>query len=253
MTSTYLFTTFQLGSTFLVTMIILISFYYYFKTKVFKLAPVIAQKTNLIQHYPFSQVVGSIELTIVAVCHVAFCMLLLHFLKINIRAIFLDVTLADCFYGALIGIGSVGMSVLFCSAAMKVVETVAKDKAPSTLAGWLSVSNAGWIRHHKHTIKIFPIFLAVFIITLQIGSEETIFRSVLFQVFSPFGIKTAFCISTLLFIYMQTLHMPSMISAMFPVIGATIMGITHGLLYIYHPSLTPLIISHLTFFMFTVI
>ncbi len=60
-------------------------------------------------------------------------------------------------------------------------------------------------------------------------------------------------VSIFLFIYMQTLHMPSKTSAMFPVIGATVMGITHGLIYLESPSIVPLILSHLTFFIFTIL
>lgn len=241
------------GLNLVLTCLILIGFYNYFKGFVFKLAPTIAQKSSLIQHYPFTQVVGTIELSIVAVCHVIFCVSLLYFFKVDIKAAFLDVTIVDCFYGVLIGIGIVGISILGCTLAIKIVETLAKDKAPNSLDGWFAISHAGWVRHHKHTIKILPTFFSILIITLQIGSEETIFRSVLLHELSPFGMQTAFLIATLLFVYMQTFHMPSLLSAMFPIIGATIMGIIHGLLYIYHPSIVPLIISHLTFFLFTVI
>ena len=253
MPRTNFITALHFGKTFFTALALLISFYYYFKSAAFKLAPSIAQKIKLIEKYPFSQVVGVVELTLVAFSHVVFCFILLYFFKINIQSIFLKTNLSDCFYGALIGIGSVGISVLFCTFAIKAVETFGKQNSPRTLNEWSAISNAGWIRHHKHTIKIIPIFLALFIILLQIGSEETIFRSVLFKVFSPFGIKTVFCVSTFLFIFMQTFFMPSKLSAMFPVIGASTMGIVHGLLYIYHPTVTPLIVSHLTFFIFTVI
>jgi len=236
-----------------ITCLILVGFYNYFKGFIFKLAPTLAQKSSLIQHHPFTQVVGTIELAIVAVCHVIFCVSLLFIFKVDIRAVFLDVTVSDCFYGVLIGIGIVGVSILCCTLAIKIIETVAKDKAPNTLDGWFAISHAGWVRHHKHTIKILPVFFSLLIITLQIGSEETIFRCVLLHQFSPLGMQKAFFIATLLFVYMQTFHMPSLLSAMFPIIGATIMGIVHGLLYIDHPSMVPLILSHLTFFLFTVI
>lgn len=233
--------------------ILLIAFYYYFKGQIFKLAPAIAIKTKLINHYPLSQVVGAVELLSVAVLHVIFCFSFALLFHVNIANVFLNTTIIDCIYGALIGIGCVGTSILFCTIAMILIEHYAKDNAPKSLQEWLAISGAGWIRHHKHTLKIFPFAIAILIFTLQIGSEETIFRSILIQLFEPYGTQTAFIISTLLFIFMQTFHMPNMMSAMFPIIGATIMGITHGLLYLYHPSITPLIISHLTFFVFTII
>lgn len=234
-------------------LLILMSFYYYGKAYIFHVSPGIASRTHLIDKFPLNQVVGVVELTIVSICHAIFCIGLLCMFHISIGSIFKNTSFLDCMYGVLIGIGSIGLSILLCSVGMKVMEKFAKNKSPHTLKGWMTVANAGWIRHHKHTIQILPIYLALAIITIQIGSEEIIFRPVLFHALMPYGLKTAFFASTILFIFMQTLHMPSIASAMFPVIGATVMGITHGLLYLYKPSVAPLIISHLTFFIFTVL
>lgn len=238
---------------FICTLGMLITFYYYAKGLIFRFSPTIALKTTSIESYPFSQIVGVVELSVVAICHVCFCISLLTFFKIDILSIIQNTSIISCVYGVLIGIGSVGISILICSVGMKVFESVAKDNTPSTLDGWMTIANGGWIRHHKHTLKILPIYLAILIITLQIGSEEIIFRVILTHIFMPYGIVVAFVISTLLFVYMQMLHMPSMASAMFPVLGATVMGVTHGLIYLNDPSIIPLIISHLTFFIFTVI
>jgi membrane protease YdiL (CAAX protease family) len=240
---------------FTITFILLIGFYYYFKKAIFEAAPKLASKTTLIYKYPYSQVVGLIELFIVATFHVLFCIALLYFFNVDARSIFLNVTITDCLFGVLIGIGSMGTSTLLCTTAMKLVDqySIRNGKKSRSLKEWYAISSAGWIRHHKHNIQILPLFLALIIITMQVGSEETIFRSVLFQAYAPFGIKTAFIISTLLFIYMQVFHMPSMLSAMFPMIGAFVMGIVHGILYIYHPTVVPLIISHIAFFIFTII
>lgn len=64
---------------------------------------------------------------------------------------------------------------------------------------------AGWIRHHKHTLKVLPFLLALLIITMQIGSEEIIFRAVLTNVFIQYGTTFTFISSTILFVFMQTL------------------------------------------------
>lgn len=238
---------------FIFTLGILLAFYYYAKGLIFRFSPAIALKTTCIRNHPFSQITGVIELSIVAICHVCFCMFLLTIFKIDIVSILKNTSIISCLFGVLIGIGSVGISILICSVGMKIFEAFAKKNSPSTLDGWMTIANGGWIRHHKHTLKILPVYLALLIITLQIGSEEIIFRVVLTHIFMPYGIVVAFVISTCLFIYMQTLHMPSMASAMFPVLGASVMGVTHGLIYLNDPSIIPLIISHLTFFIFTVI
>lgn len=232
---------------------VLVTFYYYFKAQIFKLAPTLATKSTLVKKHPLSQVIGAVELLSISIFHTIFCISLALAFHIDIKNVFFNTNILDCIYGALIGIGCVGTSILLCTVGMKLIELYDADNAPKSLNDWLAVSGAGWIRHHKHTIKIFPIFISILIITLQIGSEETIFRSILIQLFAPYGIQTAFIVSTLLFILMQIFHMPNMMSAMFPIIGATVMGVIHGILYIYHPSITPLIISHLTFFLFTII
>ena len=233
--------------------VLLVAFYYYFKAMIFRYAPIIAQNTTLIQRYPYSQVVGTIELCIVAACHAIFCLFLLKVFDIDIKIIFKQTTLLDCVYGGLIGVGCLGVSVLFCTTAIKFVELFSKNNKTYTLQDWSVIANSGWIRHHKHTIKILPGLVALIIITLQIGSEEIIYRVILMQVFSPLGIIAAFTLSTIFFVAMQRLHMPSNLSAMFPMIGASVMGVTHSLLYLYQPLIIPLIISHITFFVFTMI
>lgn len=234
------------------TIIILLSFYNYGKKLIFKVSPTIADHTT-VKNHSLSQITGVIELSIVASCHVIFCALLIFFFKIDAYSIFKNTSLINCLYGVLIGIGSVGFSILLCTVGMKLLETITPQKAPSNLEGWMAVANAGWIRHHKQTLKVLPFSIALLIITMQIGSEEIIFRAVLTHIFIPYGTVFAFSTSILLFVFMQTLHMPSKTSAMFPVIGAIVMGITHEVLYLQNPSVIPLIISHLTFFMFTVI
>lgn len=237
----------------ILTTIILIAFYNYGKKLIFQISPAIAGRTSIIKDYSLTQITGVIELTLVASCHVLFCTVLILVSNTDILTIFKNTSISNCFYGILIGIGSVGVSILFCTLGMKLVESFNPETAPKTLDGWMAVANAGWIRHHKHTLRVLPFWIALLIITMQIGSEEIIFRAVLTNVFIQYGTAFAFITSTILFIFMQTLHMPSKTSAMFPVIGAIVMGITHEFLYLEEPSVIPLIISHLTFFIFTVL
>ena len=88
---------------------------------------------------------------------------------------------------------------------------------------------------------------------MQIGAEETVFRGILIPYFNQDSVIISVIISTALFILMQAFHMPSLLSALFPMIGATVMGIVHGILFINNPSIIPLIIAHLSFFIFTLI
>src|SRR5690242_12792645 len=81
----------------------LIAFYNYGKKLIFKFSPVLAIKTTVIKHYSLSQITGVIELSIVAVCHVIFCTLLILVSQIDIISIFKNTSLSNCLYGLLIG------------------------------------------------------------------------------------------------------------------------------------------------------
>ncbi len=99
------------------------------------------------------------------------------------------------------------------------MERIAGNQVPRSITGWIAVSNAGWIRHHKHTLQVATSISCNIDHYNADRFGRDYFRSILFQVFAHYGLITPFCISTALFIYMQTFHMPSMLSAMFPVIG----------------------------------
>lgn len=233
--------------------LLLILFYNYFKKIIFKIAPMLVPYLPFAKNSPYTQIVGAIELTLVALCHVGFCIALINIFHVNSLFICGSINLLSLFYGALIGIGSMGISVLLCTIGMHFMMYFFPTRSPQSLKGWLVVSQAGWMRHHKHTIRMFPLLLGLIIITLQIGSEEIIFRAVIIQQFLAYGTLSAFLVSTVLFILMQIFHMPSFVSAMFPVLGATVMGIIHASLYLRVPSIIPMVVAHLTFFIFTII
>ena len=237
---------------FLLIVLTLISYYYITKKVILKLSPSIA-KIIPYHQYSVAEIVGTIELTVTAITHVIFCVMLANLLHINLISVFASTKLSDCFYAIFIGIGCVGISILLCSVMIKLIASRTSNQKLKSANEWSAIAGAGWIRHHKHCITVFPLLIGLMIISLQIGSEETVFRSILIPYFASYGIYTAFAIATGLFILMQIFHMPNLLSAMFPMIGACVMGIVHGLLYLSTQSILPLIISHLTFFVFTLI
>ena len=87
---------------------------------------------------------------------------------------------------------------------------------------------------------------------MQIGSEEIVFRGITQNYFLSYGNVTAALISLILFVYMQTFLMPSGLSAMFPVVGAFVMGAVHSYLHMKVPFLLPLIIAHMIFFVMSI-
>jgi hypothetical protein len=104
------------------------------------------------------------------------------------------------------------------------------------------------MREIKSTINSVPGVVSGGVITLYIAGEEIIFRSVLVGMALPLGRAAAVATSTVFFSLIQTLHMPSWRSGVFPVVGALITGMIHGTPFLLVPEIWPLIVAHLTLF-----
>jgi len=44
-----------------------------------------------------------------------------------------------------------------------------------------------------------------------------------------------------------------LIAAIFPITGALVVGITHGILFLHVPDISPLIVAHFTFFVASIL
>ncbi len=206
--------------------------------------------------YNPQELAGVIELIIIALSHVLLCFTLLYILGLSFSDIGLkSVSLLDLVYGALLGIAEMSLSSLLCLAAIKLMQKKEKDLAPQTNEEWQTIARGGWVRHHIQSFEILPFFAALFVLLLQVGSEELIFRGIIVGSFTKIGVSWLISIpfSLTLFIVMQAFHTPGLKTALFPMIGATLMGTVHALLYYLVPSLPPLIIAHVVFFLMTVI
>jgi membrane protease YdiL (CAAX protease family) len=152
-----------------------------------------------------------------------------------------------------LGVTEMTLSSFLCFLAIKAAMLVRLRTVPSELKDWLTMARAGWMRHHLRTIEIAPLPLTGALILLQVGSEELVFRGVMINVFQPAGAALAVGASVVLFTLMQAFQMPTWYSAMFPMVGAFVMGIVHGVLFLLVPDILPLIVAHLSFLGFAVI
>lgn len=110
------------------------------------------------------------------------------------------------------------------------------------------------MRNHYAAARAAHWSLAGALITLQVTMEEVVFRGVMISFLQqPVGAVAAAAISGALFAVMQAFHMPTWKSAMFPVIGALVMGLVHGWLLLATGLLVPLIVAHIVFFVFAVL
>lgn len=240
-----------IGKLFIATAVIY--FYYkWIKQLIFHAAPNLAKKIGLTKKYPVMAAAGVVQLFLIALSHIIFCIALFFLLQIKSLGL-LSFSPPLLLWGFVIGVGAMGLSTVFCQIGMLIGQVLFPKYVPTNAKNWLTIARGGWMRHHLHNVEILPFGLALVIILMQISSEEIVFRGIMLNFFMDAGKVGAILISTLLFVAMQVFHMSSRASAMFPVLGALVLGVVNGILYVHTPMLLPLIIAHLAFFIVAVL
>lgn len=148
-------------------------------------------------------------------------------------------------YGVLLGIGEMALSTFLCNVAMRVFGRTAFARDD-----WFAVSKGGWMRSYLNTLRIAPPPLAAAMVALYVVGEEAMFRGIVISLVKPFGDEWAVGVSAFLFALAQTFNMPGWRNFLFPVLGATIVGIVHGALFLSVPTLLPLVVAHLVLFVY---
>jgi hypothetical protein len=153
--------------------------------------------------------------------------------------------------GVALGIGEAALATFVGYVGMQVGLTIAPRHTPATADEWLALSRSGWMRLFFQAAEIMPA-LAIGLSLMYIAVEETVFRGVIITVLRDASPVLALAVSILLFALTQTFRMPSWHSAMFPVLGAVVVGLIHGLLFLAVPAILPLIVAHFVFFIVAV-
>lgn len=234
--------------------LVVLSYYKWGKTYLFKLAPAASRYAGLTRFYPLATATGIMELTLAALSHVLLCILFILISGIEYGALGLfTFEPMMLLYGVLLGAGTMATSSLISRGVMETGRMLLPQRVvPRDLQDWLILSRAGWLRHHMHAAQTLPRPIWLLIILLQVGSEELMFRGIFLNFYGSYNHFVALAMSTMLFVYMQTFLMPSWLSAMFPAIGGLVLGVVHGFLYLEHHSLLPLVVAHVTFFILAV-
>lgn len=239
---------------FTIASFLIVSYYLYGKTCIIYYTPSVTRFLKLTQYFPVDDINGVVELAIIAISHVVFCIFLLFIIPIHWPSAHIDLIHIPIFilYGVLLGIGCMGVSVLMSKLAMQLIATFKKN-SDYDIKTWLTFSRGGWIKHHLQSMEVLPIYLSLIVLAMQVGSEEFIFRGIWLNYFMIFGAPIALLSSVFFFVVMQAFLMSKWQGAIFPMIGAMVMGVVHSILYLQVPVLWPLIIAHITFFLFAVI
>lgn len=231
----YLFASFMVGI-----------YYYAFKKSLPWPAKYLACKFKLTKKYSFEEAKGSIGFILVVLSHIVFVLLLVVLLKTSKTQLGLQMaTLENLFVGFILGLGLAGTSMLLCLFMVKVFACFSFYSERDFMLALPS----GWLRSYENLKKLTPIYISYPLIFMQLSCEELVFRGIFLTDFIKFGMMKAVFGSMVLFTVMQLFLMPTLRGALFPVVGAILMGLVHGFLFLSLHSLWPFIISHSVFFL----
>lgn len=147
--------------------------------------------------------------------------------------------------GAAIGVGELALTSLICAV---VVEIAASGSGKEVARRWAAHSRGGWMSYFTLTARAAPSVLAIATVSLYVVVEELVFRGILITAFAAWGAAVAVSCSAALFVAVQAFGMPDGLAALFPMVGATVIGVVHGVLFWFVPALAPLALAHVVFF-----
>ena len=147
---------------------------------------------------------------------------------------------------ALLGIGELAFTSLICTAVLEVAVAVGPgERAAHRL---VTRSRGGWMSLFLLTARTAPSALTVASVCLYVAVEELIFRGIVITSFAGWGGAAAVCASAVLFVAVQAFGMPSGWAAVYPMVGAAVVGLVHGILFWRMPAVAPLAVAHVAFF-----
>ncbi len=228
--------------------VLVLLFCYYFVFKYF-LKDIIGKFKffNAIKNqFSKSDYLGAFEMIFLSLTHVLFCACVILIFQCDFKGLF-SVDFLLILYSVILGVSLFGFSIFLCQ-----IYTFF-SRLSLDLKSWNAIAKSGWISHHFQCIKVFPAFIFLPVIFLQLSCEEFIFRGFLINYFLEFGRYASVLISTELFAFIQIFSMPSIISAVFPIIGAVVMALFHSYLFLKTNQIIPLMISHFCFFIFVIV
>lgn len=151
--------------------------------------------------------------------------------------------------GAVLGVAEAALGSFLGMVGMRAAGALERDSAAPTPEEWITLARAGWMRLYSRTAEVLPLAPLAALILLYVAVEEIVFRGVVIGALGDAGAGVALAASVTLFVGIQAFSMPSWRAAMFPVMGALVVGVVHGTLYLVVPDITPLIVAHFVLFM----
>lgn len=230
----------------LISFLSIITYYHYFKILLRYPAYCLARLLQLTKTNTLEESKGAVGFILVIVSHVFFALILCFALDIKFQQLgFSFPGFKLILLGMFLGLGLAGTSMIICLLIVKLIAfftQFTEEQVMLALPG-------GWLKSYEYIKVIAPPYIFMPAIVLQLTCEEIIFRGIFINYFINFGVLYTIITSTLLFALMQIFLIPTIRGALFPVIGALLMGMVHGYLFLVIDSLWPLVFSHMIFFM----
>jgi hypothetical protein len=210
--------------------------------------PVIA-RFGLARRRSLDQVSQMFNLVVTGISQLLFCALLGILLGVDPRAALVEpFPPVLILYGGLVGVAEAGLATLLSQSAIQALPQVLPNRVPRSEDLWMALLRGGWLRMYVTATRRGARSLGLSSVVLYITVEELVFRGVLLPALLPLGALPAVILAAALFVAIQSFHMPSWSSAMFPMIGAAVVGVCHGVLLLETGTIVPLVVAHLVFF-----
>lgn len=189
-------------------------------------------------------------------CFFAVLVLAFRPAALDMRSMDCDPVLASL--GLVLGIGEMGFSTLLGFATIVTIDTLLQWSGNEPTAGnlrgaasgtdWSVTARGGWMQCYIKAMTILPRPVGVTLVAFYVFFEEGVFRGVVLGSLIQLGVGPALAVSTALFMLVQTFHTAGWRTAIFPVIGALVLGIVNGALFLAVPKIVPIALAHASFF-----
>lgn len=259
LTNEYLLTALSFFSCLFLTII----YYKYIKLGCVKFAEFISVRIKSDKH-TLRDIKGVIELVLIVCTHVCYTTFLFFFLprSYSLPSEYEVMPLFQMISGILLGFAELSLSMFICALILYVFNSMQihmrKQHAVNTQRtvfqgtirdSLVSSSKGGWLAHHFATKTLLPYYVYWIVPVTQVSCEEIVFRFIFWSHMCCYmNSAVSAILSTSLFVLMQKFFTPNWATAFYPIVGATVMGITHSLVFISSQSVLTIISAHITFF-----
>lgn len=186
-----------------------------------------------------------VRLGVVTVLQIGFMGLLLRCTQVQLGGWFnWSEVAANAATGVALGVGEYSTGALLCQAAMRSWDMGPEPGGDRDEAVWGALMHAGWMGRYFRARREFPISVVVCLAATYVVCEEVVFRGILLSVLEEVGFLPAYLASVGCFVASQFGGMPGVRAALFPAIGATVIGCVHAGLFWTGTDLFTLIVAH---------